>query len=101
MGQALVPGTRYSHLLGTILRRQCGNRVEVVELWIKSRIEEGQAFRATPEFFGAKLATRQIRLPFGEGKTSPVAVEDVARVIAALLANPQPHIGRIYHLTGP
>src|SRR6476620_3063782 len=43
----------------------------------------------------------QIRLPFGEGKTSPVAVEDVARVIAALLANPQPHLGKIYHLTGP
>ncbi len=43
----------------------------------------------------------QIRLPFGEGKTSPVAVEDVARVVAALLANPHPHIGRIYHLTGP
>ena len=42
-----------------------------------------------------------IRLPFGEGKTSPVAVQDVARVSAALLANPQPHIGRIYHLTGP
>jgi uncharacterized protein YbjT (DUF2867 family) len=43
----------------------------------------------------------QIRLPFGEGKTSPVAAEDVARVIATLLANPQPHIGKIYHLTGP
>src|SRR3954452_25070656 len=43
----------------------------------------------------------QIRLPFGDGKTSPVAVEDVARVFAAILANPQPHIGRIYHLTGP
>jgi uncharacterized protein YbjT (DUF2867 family) len=43
----------------------------------------------------------QIRLPFGNGKTSPVAVEDVARVIAAVLANPMPHIGKIYHLTGP
>jgi uncharacterized protein YbjT (DUF2867 family) len=43
----------------------------------------------------------QIRLPFGEGKTSPVAVKDVARVVAVLLANPQPHIGKIYHLTGP
>jgi uncharacterized protein YbjT (DUF2867 family) len=42
-----------------------------------------------------------IRLPFGEGKTSPVAAEDVARVISALLASPQPHIGKIYHLTGP
>jgi uncharacterized protein YbjT (DUF2867 family) len=45
--------------------------------------------------------SNQIRLPFGEGKTSPVAVEDVARALAALLANPQPHIGKIYHLTGP
>jgi len=45
--------------------------------------------------------SNQIRLPFGEGKTSPVAVEDVARVIAALLADPRPHIGKIYHLTGP
>ena len=45
--------------------------------------------------------SNQIRLPFGDGKTSPVAVEDVARVIAALLANPQPHIGKIYLLTGP
>src|SRR5215472_6485948 len=45
--------------------------------------------------------SNQIRLPFGEGKTSPVAVGDVSRVIAAILANPQPHIGKIYHLTGP
>jgi uncharacterized protein YbjT (DUF2867 family) len=45
--------------------------------------------------------SNQIRLPFGEGKTSPVAVEDVARVVVTLLANPQPYIGKIYHLTGP
>ena len=45
--------------------------------------------------------SNQIRLPFGNGKTSPVAVEDVARVIASLLANPKPHIGKTYHLTGP
>ena len=45
--------------------------------------------------------SNQIRLPFGEGKTSPIAVEDVARVVSALLADPQPHIGKIYNLTGP
>ena len=45
--------------------------------------------------------SNQIRLPFGEGRTSPISAEDVARVVAALLANPQPHIGKIYHLTGP
>ncbi len=45
--------------------------------------------------------SNQIRLPFGEGKTSPVAVEDVARVLAGLLVNPRPHLGKTYHLTGP
>src|SRR6185437_14565931 len=30
-----------------------------------------------------------------------IAVEDVARVIAALLGDPQPHVGKIYNLTGP
>jgi uncharacterized protein YbjT (DUF2867 family) len=45
--------------------------------------------------------SNQIRLPFGEGKTSPVGVEDVARVVAARLADPPPHLGKIDHLTGP
>src|SRR5205809_1271092 len=43
----------------------------------------------------------RIELPFGRGKTSPVATADVARVIAAVLADPAPHLGRIYELTGP
>jgi len=43
----------------------------------------------------------RIELPFGLGKTSPVAAADVARVVAAVLADPGPHIGRIYELTGP
>jgi len=30
------------------------------ELWIKSRIEEGREFHAIPEFYGAKLATRNL-----------------------------------------
>jgi uncharacterized protein YbjT (DUF2867 family) len=42
-----------------------------------------------------------IRLPFGDGRTSPVDVSDVADVIAAVLANPSPHIGHVYELTGP
>jgi uncharacterized protein YbjT (DUF2867 family) len=43
----------------------------------------------------------RIELPFERGKTIPVATADVARVIAAVLANPEPHLGRIYELTGP
>ena len=46
-------------------------------------------------------ARGRIELPFGRGKTSPVAAADVARVVAAVLADPGPHLGRIYELTGP
>jgi uncharacterized protein YbjT (DUF2867 family) len=44
---------------------------------------------------------QQIRLPFGDGKTSPIASEDVARVMATILEAPAEHIGKIYELTGP
>ena len=43
----------------------------------------------------------RIELPFGRGKTSPVAAADVARVVATVLADPAPHLGRVYELTGP
>ncbi|MFJ4927392.1 NmrA family NAD(P)-binding protein [Streptomyces sp. NPDC088736] len=42
-----------------------------------------------------------IVLPFGTGRTSPIAVEDVARVVATVLLDPAPHIGHVYELTGP
>src|SRR6195256_1576493 len=43
----------------------------------------------------------RIEVPFGRGKTSPVAAADAARVVAAVLADPGPHLGRVYELTGP
>jgi NAD(P)H dehydrogenase (quinone) len=43
----------------------------------------------------------RIELPFGRGKTSPVATTDVARVIAAVLADPGAYLGQILELTGP
>jgi uncharacterized protein YbjT (DUF2867 family) len=42
-----------------------------------------------------------IRLPFGTGRTSPIATDDVARVVATVLADPEPYIGRVLELTGP
>lgn len=42
-----------------------------------------------------------IVLPFGAGRTSPVSVADVARVVATVLRDPSPHIGHVYELTGP
>ncbi|SCG61567.1 NmrA family NAD(P)-binding protein [Micromonospora inositola] len=63
------------------------------------------AFLDTPLF--TTMAARSIQengtiaLPFGTGRTSPVAVGDVARVIATVLRDPAPHIGQVYELTGP
>ena len=42
-----------------------------------------------------------IRLPFGTGHTSPVASDDVARVVATVLADPEPYLGGVLELTGP
>jgi uncharacterized protein YbjT (DUF2867 family) len=42
----------------------------------------------------------EIRLPFGAGRTSPVAAQDVAEVIAIILASPADHVGKVYELTG-
>ena len=43
----------------------------------------------------------RIELPFGRGKTNPVASADTARVVAAILSDPGPHLGQVYELTGP
>ena len=51
----IIESSAYSVSLFTDWQEQ-----RINEVWIKSRIEEGQAFRATPEFFGAKLATRNL-----------------------------------------
>jgi len=40
-------------------------------------------------------------LPFGSGRTSPIAAVDVARCVTAVIADPAPHIGKIYEMTGP
>ena len=42
-----------------------------------------------------------LALPFGSGRTSPIAADDVARVVAALLRDPADRIGQVYELTGP
>jgi uncharacterized protein YbjT (DUF2867 family) len=42
-----------------------------------------------------------LALPFGDGHTSPIAADDVARVVVAILRKPAPSIGDVYELTGP
>jgi uncharacterized protein YbjT (DUF2867 family) len=53
------------------------------------------------------LAAQSIRdhavlvLPFGAGRTSPIAAADVADAVVAVLLEPDQHIGGVYELTGP
>jgi uncharacterized protein YbjT (DUF2867 family) len=42
-----------------------------------------------------------IRLPFGTGRTSPIAARDVAEVAARILTDPHGHVGKVHDLTGP
>ncbi|RFU49426.1 NAD(P)H-binding protein [Paraburkholderia sp. DHOC27] len=42
-----------------------------------------------------------ITLPYGEGRHAPIAAEDQARLIAAVLAKPAGHIGKTLPLCGP
>jgi len=50
-----IESSAYSVSLFTDWQKQRLN-----EVWIKSRVERGQAFDAQPEFFGAKRATRNL-----------------------------------------
>jgi len=43
----------------------------------------------------------EIRAPFGPGKTSPIAAQDVALVLSVILQDPQRYIGTVIELTGP
>ncbi len=43
----------------------------------------------------------QLALPFGTGRTSPIAAADVADAVATVLLSPHDHIGAVYELTGP
>ena len=42
-----------------------------------------------------------IDLPYGAGRHAPIAAEDQARLIAAILVEPAAHVGRTYTLHGP
>lgn len=42
-----------------------------------------------------------IRGPAGDGRVSAVAQTDIADALAAVLADPSPHDGRTYNMTGP
>ena len=53
--------------------------------------------------FGAQTIAAQgkLYLPYGDERHAPIAASDIARVVVGLLADPTPHIGARYVLTGP
>jgi NAD(P)H dehydrogenase (quinone) len=82
--------------------------------WIAERVLDWSGVPVThlrPTFFAQWLlypANRAtivergtINLPFGEGRHAPIAAEDQARLIAAILAKPAAHGGKVYPLCGP
>ncbi len=53
--------------------------------------------------FGAKSISEQgmLYLPYGDDRHAPVSAGDLAAVIATILINPEPHLGKRYVITGP
>ena len=79
--------------------------------WISERVLDWSDVPVThlrPTFFAEWLTMLApsmtdgvMRLPFGEGRHAPVASADQARVIAAVLDEPGPHVGQTCRLFGP
>lgn len=79
--------------------------------WIAERLLDRTGIATThlrPTFFAEwflyypeMVKSGIFRFPFRKGKHAPIAVSDQARVISAILQNPEPHRGKTYQLFGP
>lgn len=80
--------------------------------WLAERWLDWAPFYVThlrPTFFAEWLSLFGVfteregvlAFPLGDGRHAPIAAEDQAHVIAAVLTDPAPHAGKIYRLFGP
>jgi NAD(P)H dehydrogenase (quinone) len=78
--------------------------------WLAERVLDhfgGTVTHLRPTFFAEWLTSfwdresGELRLPFADAHHAPIAAEDQGRVIAAILADPEPHAGKTYPLHGP
>jgi uncharacterized protein YbjT (DUF2867 family) len=81
--------------------------------WLTERVFDWAgvgAIHVRPTFFAENLLfftgraiveEGKMYLPYGAGRSAPVAAEDIGHVIRALLINPAPHLGKTYPITGP
>jgi NAD(P)H dehydrogenase (quinone) len=90
-------------------RRDAGSNASR-QHWVAERLLDhfgGTVTHIRPTFFAEWLlhfrdpATGDLRLPFADGRHAPIAAADQGRLIAAILADPAPHAGRVYRLHGP
>jgi NAD(P)H dehydrogenase (quinone) len=80
--------------------------------WIGERLLDRAPFGVThlrPTFFADNFIFSShsiaregvFRYPFGEGRHAPIAAEDQAHVIAAIMTDDEPHASKTYPLHGP
>ncbi|MFI5586084.1 NAD(P)H-binding protein [Amycolatopsis sp. NPDC051758] len=109
---ATEAGVRSVVDMSQISARRAAGSLAARQHWLAERLLDRTGLRTThlrPTFFAEWLTTwweRRggegfLRLPFGEGRHAPIAATDQARVIAAVLADPEPHDRAGYSLHGP
>lgn len=81
--------------------------------WLAERVLDNSPFKVThlkPTFFADHFvlnvrhtiaSENRIIRPYGSAYHSPITSADIGRVAAAVLADPVPHFGKTYVLTGP
>jgi uncharacterized protein YbjT (DUF2867 family) len=100
--------------LSQISAREDSKSYAARDHWIAERVLDWSGVPVVhlrPTFFAQWLLYRFSRativedgiidLPYGEGRHAPIAAEDQARLIAAILAEPTAHLGKTYTLHGP
>ena len=64
------------------------------------RAKDGENGRGRDQY-GKGAQDIILRMPVGKGRHSPIAADDQGRVIAALLRDPEAHIGKTIPVSGP
>ncbi len=100
--------------MSQISAREDSNSHAARDHWIAERIFDWSGVPTVhlrPTFFSQWLLYPFVRktivenssidLPYGNGRHAPIAAEDQARLIAALLTEPGAHVGKTYTVHGP
>ncbi len=100
--------------MSQISAREDSNSHAARDHWIAERIFDWSGVPTVhlrPTFFSQWLLYPFVRktivensiidLPYGNGRHAPIAAEDQARLIAALLTEPAAHVGKTYTVHGP